>query len=273
MSFVCFAQQTFVQSTALAVFGLVGFLAIVFWLWMAVDCLLHEPPSSQRSAWLLVLLLGSWIGALFYFFIRRGERRRQQQLAAALPTKSSIAYPDAAAPKPPPLVSQRGWSPLFLVAMLLAVCLVPIVGTVLLGIGAMFVLGYRAQEQVQQATAESVASAAAADARFEEARRRHEAMFEQAQAEFERRRGQFKTGIDATEDPFVPFDGPTGEVLTSGEEVRIGEELWGEWGGLWNRVQVVEALADGQVKVHWIGWDAHFDETLPRSRLKRAVDP
>src|SRR5262245_20803940 len=68
------ADQSFLPSAALAVIGLLSGALILFWLWMAVDCLVHEPEATQKSAWLLVILFGNWIGALFYFFIRRRER-------------------------------------------------------------------------------------------------------------------------------------------------------------------------------------------------------
>ena len=50
-------------------------LAALFWIWVLVDCLTKEPAEgNDRIAWLLVILLAPFIGALLYYFIRRPER-------------------------------------------------------------------------------------------------------------------------------------------------------------------------------------------------------
>jgi sterol desaturase/sphingolipid hydroxylase (fatty acid hydroxylase superfamily) len=50
-------------------------LAAIFWIWVLVDCLTKEPAEgNDRIAWLLVILLAPFIGALLYYFIRRPER-------------------------------------------------------------------------------------------------------------------------------------------------------------------------------------------------------
>ena len=56
------------------VFGLV---AMLFWSWMLVDCLMHESfEGNDKVIWVLVIVLTNGIGALIYFFVRRPERKR-----------------------------------------------------------------------------------------------------------------------------------------------------------------------------------------------------
>jgi O-antigen/teichoic acid export membrane protein len=50
-------------------------LALIFWLWVVVDCLRKEPSEgNEKVAWVLFILLVPVIGALVYYFIRRPER-------------------------------------------------------------------------------------------------------------------------------------------------------------------------------------------------------
>lgn len=57
---------------------LLGILAVVFWVWMLVDCLTKEPSfGNDKLIWVLVIVLTQWIGAIVYFFVRRPERIRQ----------------------------------------------------------------------------------------------------------------------------------------------------------------------------------------------------
>src|SRR5882672_9129335 len=96
---VLIAAQSFLPSAVLAVVGLLGFGLVMFWLWMAVDCLVQEPESTHKSAWLLAILFGNWIGALFYFFIRRRERltRGRTHVRAANMAVQATSRPPGAA--------------------------------------------------------------------------------------------------------------------------------------------------------------------------------
>jgi fructose-specific phosphotransferase system IIC component len=48
------------------------------WVWMIVDCATNEPPQgNDKVVWILVIVLGSWIGALIYLFARRPKRKAQ----------------------------------------------------------------------------------------------------------------------------------------------------------------------------------------------------
>lgn len=56
-----------------------GLIALVFWIWMLVDCLKNEDSKENDIIlWVLVIILTNWIGALIYFFVRRPERKRKQ---------------------------------------------------------------------------------------------------------------------------------------------------------------------------------------------------
>lgn len=50
-------------------------LALVFWLWMLIECVTREPDQgSTKVTWALVILLAQWLGALLYFLVRRPRR-------------------------------------------------------------------------------------------------------------------------------------------------------------------------------------------------------
>ena len=56
-------------------FGLmfiIGILVFLFWLWMIVDCARRDFRNNiEKVVWLVVIALGSWIGALVYFIVVR----------------------------------------------------------------------------------------------------------------------------------------------------------------------------------------------------------
>lgn len=61
----------FFSMAGLALFG------FGFWIWMLVDAATKEPAEgNEKIAWVLVIILTSWIGALIYFIARRPERIR-----------------------------------------------------------------------------------------------------------------------------------------------------------------------------------------------------
>ncbi|PIN94139.1 hypothetical protein COU54_00210 [Candidatus Pacearchaeota archaeon CG10_big_fil_rev_8_21_14_0_10_31_24] len=48
----------------------IGVLFFVFWVWMIVDCAQRKFNSDgERIAWILVVILASWIGSLIYYFV------------------------------------------------------------------------------------------------------------------------------------------------------------------------------------------------------------
>lgn len=59
------------------IFGLIGILGTIFWIWMIVDCATNEPAEgNDKVIWILVIVLTHFIGAAIYYFVRRPERKR-----------------------------------------------------------------------------------------------------------------------------------------------------------------------------------------------------
>lgn len=59
----------------LAVVAVVAGLPFLFWIWMIVDCTTKEPSEgNDKLIWIVVILLGYFIGALIYYFARRPQR-------------------------------------------------------------------------------------------------------------------------------------------------------------------------------------------------------
>ena len=55
-----------------------GLLLSVFWVWMIIDAATKEPEGDQdKLMWVLIVVLGHWIGAAIYYFVRRPERIRK----------------------------------------------------------------------------------------------------------------------------------------------------------------------------------------------------
>jgi hypothetical protein len=53
-------------------------LSFVFWIWMLVDCIKNENISgNEKIAWVLVIALTHFLGAVIYFFAGRQRRRLQ----------------------------------------------------------------------------------------------------------------------------------------------------------------------------------------------------
>jgi fructose-specific phosphotransferase system IIC component len=45
-----------------------------FWGWMVYDCAVEEPSGTDKIVWILVILIGNFIGATIYYFARRRNR-------------------------------------------------------------------------------------------------------------------------------------------------------------------------------------------------------
>ena len=55
-------------------FGLIGLISFVFWLWMLIDCIQNRNLSSnEKIIWVLVVILLYALGALIYFAIGRKQ--------------------------------------------------------------------------------------------------------------------------------------------------------------------------------------------------------
>ena len=237
------AQQAVVANTLLVLCVGFGFALVLFWIWMAVDCLVYENDSNLRTVWLLVLLFGGWPGALFYFFLRRRQRLLIATAGSLPPVKYvPAASGTAAAPaakQPFPQAQSAGWTFGTLAAILLAVVAVP--GILLVaGCAGLFVFGQWHMERQQQAISEVAMQQAVPPAADSAA-------------------------------PTWPVAPPPGLAVTIDDPVAAGDELLCEWAGDWQPVQVLESLPDGRIKIHWIGWSDGFDEVVSRSRLRRIV--
>ncbi len=56
--------------------SLFALLAMVFWIWMIVDCVRNSQiRGGAKVLWLLVIIFTHWIGALIYFFVGRMRSR------------------------------------------------------------------------------------------------------------------------------------------------------------------------------------------------------
>ena len=64
----------FVASGFMIVFVLLGLVASIFWLWMLIDALLHEPTPMEKLLWFCVIFFLHLLGAIIYFVVRRGHR-------------------------------------------------------------------------------------------------------------------------------------------------------------------------------------------------------
>jgi Phospholipase_D-nuclease N-terminal len=56
------------------IWGLIGLLIFIFWLWMLIECIMNKGLSStEKLIWVLVIIFLNGLGALLYFFIGRGK--------------------------------------------------------------------------------------------------------------------------------------------------------------------------------------------------------
>lgn len=57
------------------VFGVVGILGTIFWIWMLIDCVTKETDvGNSRLIWVLIIVFTHIIGALIYYFVRKQKR-------------------------------------------------------------------------------------------------------------------------------------------------------------------------------------------------------
>jgi hypothetical protein len=74
-------EQSFASDIPLLfmlLFGCLGLVGFVFWIWMLVDCLTKEPSEgNDKIIWVLVIVLLNWLGALIYLCVRRPQRMSQ----------------------------------------------------------------------------------------------------------------------------------------------------------------------------------------------------
>lgn len=62
----------------LIILGLFGASFVVFWIWMLIECAVYEPREGNiKVTWIVIILLGNWIGALLYLLVRRPQRKAE----------------------------------------------------------------------------------------------------------------------------------------------------------------------------------------------------
>lgn len=56
-------------------FFLLAVTALIFWIWMIVECATKEPSyGNDKIVWIVVIIFAQLIGALIYYFVRRPQR-------------------------------------------------------------------------------------------------------------------------------------------------------------------------------------------------------
>jgi hypothetical protein len=51
----------------------------VFWIWMIIDCATKESDTGNtKIVWILIILLGSFIGAGIYYCVRKPKRESEE---------------------------------------------------------------------------------------------------------------------------------------------------------------------------------------------------
>jgi len=60
----------------------IGLALFAFWIWMLISAIQNQGlTEGEKIAWVLVVALLHWLGALIYFFV--GHPKRKQPLVAA----------------------------------------------------------------------------------------------------------------------------------------------------------------------------------------------
>lgn len=55
----------------------IGILGTLFWIWMLIDCAIHEPSGgNDKVIWILIIIFTHFIGALIYYLVRRPVHKR-----------------------------------------------------------------------------------------------------------------------------------------------------------------------------------------------------
>jgi hypothetical protein len=83
--------------------------------------------------------------------------------------------------------------------------------------------------------------------------------------------------VDPSSEAIDGFAQPPGSIsstekaVTAETQLTVGQTLQVEWGGAWWAARIMELLETGKIKIHYLGFDALFDEVVDRSRLQ--LDP
>jgi uncharacterized membrane protein YphA (DoxX/SURF4 family) len=57
---------------------IIGFLVLIFWAWMLVDCLTRK-KFEDKLVWVLVLILLNILGAILYYFLVKSKKGRHYE--------------------------------------------------------------------------------------------------------------------------------------------------------------------------------------------------
>ena len=52
-------------------FGVLGFFAFLFWVWMLIDCV--KSNHKDKVVWLLLIVFTNLLGAVIYYFAAKGK--------------------------------------------------------------------------------------------------------------------------------------------------------------------------------------------------------
>ena len=52
--------------------------ALVFWLWMLVDCMAGNRPTTDKVLWFVLILFFPVLGSLIYFLVGRSSSARMR---------------------------------------------------------------------------------------------------------------------------------------------------------------------------------------------------
>src|SRR2546430_7212749 len=59
-----------------------------------------------------------------------------------------------------------------------------------------------------------------------------------------------------------------GKPVYANTPLNPGDPVHIEWQGSWFPGEVVQLEDEGNIKIHYEGWDSSWDEVVPRSRLR-----
>jgi hypothetical protein len=69
---------TLIGLPILLVVLLLAFGAFVFWLWMLVDCLGGNKPTTEKLLWFILIFFFPFLGSLIYFLVGRSSSARMR---------------------------------------------------------------------------------------------------------------------------------------------------------------------------------------------------
>ncbi len=95
------------------------------------------------------------------------------------------------------------------------------------------------------------------------------AALEPLRKEYEQREA-FRKEVEELGDSPGPIES-TNQPVAANTALKCGQILQVEQGGQWWAGRILSLLPDGNVKVHYLGWAADWDEVVPRTRLQ--LDP